>query len=195
MPIIGQQCTRDGRTVCLRMSEAALPVNYDGPGLTLVLGWSNEERRAQGTPASLQGIEFGAASGKLLPLDFCPWCGAKLASNATTVRAHAVTHRGSDGVARVESTPLSRNGERPAGGLAMDAVRPSPPVTAPMPVADGAASLKAIRLRLGISQLELGQKLGLARSSLANYENGRAPVSQRIRKWIAKHEGKPRGRG
>ena len=57
------------------------------------------------------------------------------------------------------------------------------------------SSLKQVRERLGLSQAELGEKLGLARSSVANYENGRAPLSQRLRKWMAKYEKKLDDRG
>src|SRR4051812_9486338 len=174
MPIIGRQCTRDGRTVCLRMSEARLPVNHDGPGLTLVFGWSSEERRAQGAPASVQGIDFCAPSGKLLSLDFCPWCGAKIASSATSVRTHVATREASDGP--IESPLLVLERARPPRAP-IEVVPPPAPMAPPPRAETRSTSLKVLRERLGLSQAELGEKLGLARSSVANYENGRSPLS------------------
>src|ERR1700734_1416641 len=104
MPIIGRQCTRDLRTVCLGMSEAALPVNQSGPGLTLVYGWASEERRAQGTSPSAQGVDFCGTSGRVLPVEYCPWCGAKIASSPTRVRMHVATP-GSPSALRAEPPP------------------------------------------------------------------------------------------
>ena len=81
-------------------------------------------------------------------------------------------------------------------GRAIEVVPPPPP-SAPAPsaparaqAATGSTALKMLREKLGLSQAELGEKLGLARSSVANYENGRSPLSQRLRKWVAKHEAK-----
>lgn len=198
MPIIGRQCTRDGRTLCLRMSQAGLPVNSEGPGLTLVYGWSSEERRAQGLPASIQGVEFRTDSGKVLSFDHCPFCGEELVRSATTVRATVARRTAPEG-ARAELPP--REVERAQKGVrAIEAVPPRPPSApareqAPSAPAreqatTGSTSLKVLREKLGLSQAELGGKLGLARSSVANYENGRSPLSRRIRKWIAKHESK-----
>lgn len=189
MPIIGRQCTRDGRTVCLRMSQAGLPVNHEGPGLTLVYGWSSEERRAQGLPASIQGIEFRTDSGKLLAFDYCPFCGEGLVGSATSVRASVARRAASEG-ARTELPPVGV--ERAQRGVRAIGVVPPRPPSAPAreQAATGSMSLKVLREKLGLSQAELGGKLGLARSSVANYENGRSPLSQRLRKWIAKHEAK-----
>jgi ribosome-binding protein aMBF1 (putative translation factor) len=194
MPMIGRQCTRDGRTVCLRMSQTGLPVNQEGPGLTLVYGWSSEERRAQGLPASIQGIEFRTDSGKPLAFDYCPFCGEEIAGSATSVRA-TVARRTAPESARTELPPVVvERAQR--GGRAIEVVSPHPP-SAPAPSAParaqpatGSTALKVLREKLGLSQAELGEKLGLARSSVANYENGRSPLSQRLRKWIAKHEAK-----
>ena len=59
----------------------------------------------------------------------------------------------------------------------------------PLPVvARTGTRLKHLRERLGLTQGELGERLGLARTSIANYENGRAPLSKRIEKWIAAQE-------
>lgn len=184
MPIIGRQCTRDGRTVCLRMSQTSLPVNQEGPGLTLVYGWASEDRRAQGIPASVQGIELCTPGGRILAFDYCPFCGEKIGGSSTSVRMHGVRRPSPE----AEAAPVVER--RPAERLTP--VAPPAPAAAQTPAhADAAtASLKIIRERLGLSQAELGEKLGLARSSVANYENGRSPLSQRLRKWIAKHEGK-----
>ncbi|AUX45502.1 hypothetical protein SOCE26_069940 [Sorangium cellulosum] len=204
MPIIGRQCTRGGRTVCLRMSQAGLPVNHDGPGLTLVYGWSSEERRAQGIPASIQGVELRTDSGKVLAFDYCPFCGEGLVGSATIVRAPVARRAASEG-ARAELPPVEV--ERTQRGVRAVEVVPPRPSSAPAPsapapsaparsapareqAATGSTSLKVLREKLGLSQAELGGKLGLARSSVANYENGRSPLSQRLRKWIAKHEAK-----
>src|SRR5262245_25875037 len=86
MPILGLQCTRDLKTVCRGMNEAALPVNQSSPGLTLIYGWSSEERRAQGVAPAIQGIDFCTFEGKLLRVEHCPWCGAKIGWSPTTVR-------------------------------------------------------------------------------------------------------------
>jgi DNA-binding XRE family transcriptional regulator len=176
------------------MSEATLPVNQSGPGLTLVYGWPNEDRRSLGVPASVQGIDFTSSSGKVLPLDFCPWCGAKIASSSGAIRNQTSAAAG----AFAPSAPSAPRVEPPAPPPPVEAPRPSRPREAP-PAAEAPAredgprpnaALKAIRERLGLSQAELGEKLGLARSSVANYENGRAPLSQRLLKWIAKNESK-----
>jgi DNA-binding XRE family transcriptional regulator len=76
-------------------------------------------------------------------------------------------------------------------GRAIEVVPPPPP-SAPVSAqqAMGPTALKVLREKLGLSQAALGEKLGLARSSVANYENGRSPLSQRLRKWIAKQEAK-----
>ncbi|WP_437809857.1 helix-turn-helix domain-containing protein [Sorangium sp. So ce1078] len=180
------------------MSQAGLPVNHEGPGLTLVYGWSSEERRAQGIPASIQGIELRTDSGKLLAFDYCPFCGEGLAGSATSVRATVARRPASEG-ARAELPPVEA--ERAQRGVRAIGVVPPRPPSAPArkqapsapareQAATGSMSLKVLREKLGLSQAELGGKLGLARSSVANYENGRSPLSQRLRKWIAKHEAK-----
>ncbi|WP_437965907.1 helix-turn-helix domain-containing protein [Sorangium sp. So ce260] len=193
-----------------------MPVNHEGPGLSLVYGWSSEERRAQGLPASIQGIELRTDSGKLLAFDYCPFCGEGLAGSATSVRATVARRAPSEG-ARAELPPAGA--ERAQRGVRAIGVVPPRPPSAPAreqtpsapareqaprapareqapsapareQAATGAMSLKVLREKLGLSQAELGGKLGLARSSVANYENGRSPLSQRLRKWIAKHEAK-----
>ncbi|KYG08579.1 hypothetical protein BE21_22795 [Sorangium cellulosum] len=191
------------------MSQADLPVNLEGPGLTVVYGWSSEERRAKGLPASIQGIEFRADSGKLLVFDHCPFCGGELAGSATSVRATVARRTASEG-ARTEQPPVKAE-PAPREVRAIEVARPRP-ASAPAreqaatsaaareqaatsaaareQAATGSTSLKVLREKLGLSQAELGGKLGLARSSVANYENGRSPLSQRLRKWIAKHEAK-----
>ncbi|WP_437937579.1 helix-turn-helix domain-containing protein [Sorangium sp. So ce341] len=186
------------------MSQADLPVNLEGPGLTVVYGWSSEERRAKGLPASIQGIEFRTDSGKLLVFDHCPFCGGELAGSATSVRA-TVARRAASESARAEQPPVKVE-RAPRDVRAIEVARPRP-ASAPAPsapatsapareqaareqAATGSTSLKVLREKLGLSQAELGGKLGLARSSVANYENGRSPLSQRLRKWIAKHEAK-----
>ncbi|AGP42031.1 hypothetical protein BE04_39725 [Sorangium cellulosum] len=181
------------------MSQADLPVNLEGPGLTVVYGWSSEERRAKGLPASIQGIEFRADSGKLLVFDHCPFCGGELAGSATSVRATVARRTASEG-ARTEQPPAKAE-PAPREVRAIEVARPRP-ASAPAreqaatsaaareQAATGSTSLKVLREKLGLSQAELGGKLGLARSSVANYENGRSPLSQRLRKWIAKHEAK-----
>jgi len=190
MPMVGRQCTRDGRTVCLRMSETGLPVNQDGPGLTLVYGWASEERRAQGLRASIQGIEFRADSGKVLALDFCPFCGEQIAASATRVRATAAPRTAPES-AHTPAPPVVAE-RAPWAARAIEVVPPPPPPSAPASTqgVTGSTALKVLRGKLGLSQAELGEKLGLARSSVANYENGRSPLSERLRKWIAKHEAK-----
>ncbi|MGK3966883.1 helix-turn-helix transcriptional regulator [Sorangium sp. So ce118] len=198
------------------MSQAGLPVNHEGPGLTLVYGWSSEERRAQGIPASIQGVELRTDSGKLLAFAYCPFCGAELVGSATSVRAPVARRAASEG-ARTELPPVEA--ERAKRGVRASEVVPPRPPSAPAreqapsasareqapsapareqapsasareQAATGSTSLKVLREKLGLSQAELGGKLGLARSSVANYENGRSPLSQRLRKWIAKHEAK-----
>ncbi|WP_437724257.1 helix-turn-helix domain-containing protein [Sorangium sp. So ce861] len=176
------------------MSQADLPVNLEGPGLTVVYGWSSEERRAKGLPASIQGIEFRTDAGKLLVFDHCPFCGGELAGSATSVRA-TVARRAASESARAEQPPAKVE-RAPREVRAIEVAPPRPP-SAPAPsapareqAATGSTSLKELREKLGLSQAELGGKLGLARSSVANYENGRSPLSQRLRKWIAKHEAK-----
>ncbi|WP_437982249.1 helix-turn-helix domain-containing protein [Sorangium sp. So ce117] len=189
MPMIGRQCTRDGRTVCLRMSQTGLPVNQEERGLTLVYGWGSEERRAQGIPASIQGIELRTDAGKVLAFDFCPFCGEKLAGSTNSVRAPVARRAAPEG-ARAESQPAAVERTQRAG-RAVEAVPPTPPsAQARAQAAAGSTTLKVLREKLGLSQAELGEKLGLARSSVANYENGRSPLSQRLRKWVAKHEAK-----
>ena len=42
----------------------------------------------------------------------------------------------------------------------------------------------------GLTQDQIAAAVGKDRSSVANYENGRSPLSQRVRTWMAKHEGK-----
>ncbi|WP_437570315.1 helix-turn-helix domain-containing protein [Sorangium sp. So ce542] len=194
------------------MSQADLPVNLEGPGLTVVYGWSSEERRAKGLPASIQGIEFRTDAGKLLVFDHCPFCGGELAGSATSVRATVARRTASEG-ARTEQPPVKVE-RAPRDVRAIEVARPrpasaasAPPTSAPATsaaareqaareqaareqAATGSTSLKVLREKLGLSQAELGGKLGLARSSVANYENGRSPLSQRLRKWIAKHEAK-----
>lgn len=189
MPIIGRQCTRDGKTVCPRMSQTDLPVNREGAGLTLVYGWPSEERRAQGLPASIQGVEFLTDAGKRLVFDYCPFCGEKIAGSATSVRA-TVARRAAPESARAEPPPAVAERAKRAG-RAIEVVPPPPP-SAPVSAqeATGPTALKVLREKLGLSQAALGEKLGLARSSVANYENGRSPLSQRLRKWIAKQEAK-----
>lgn len=196
MPIIGRQCSRDGRTVCLQMSQAGLPVNHEGPGLTLVYGWSSEERRAQGLPASIQGVELRTDSGKVLAFGYCPFCGAELVRSATSVRA-TVARRAAPESARAEVPPVEvERTQRNVRALEVAPPRPpSAPERAPSApaheqAATGSTPLKVLREKLGLSQAELGGKLGLARSSVANYENGRSPLSRRLRKWIEKHEAK-----
>jgi DNA-binding XRE family transcriptional regulator len=171
------------------MSEAGLPVNREEPGLTVVYGWSSEERRAQGLPASIQGVELRTDSGKVLAFDYCPFCGEKLAGSAKSVRATVARRTASEG-ARTESPPaVVERAQRT--GRAIEAVPPHPPsAPARAQAAAGSTTLKVLREKLGLSQAELGEKLGLARSSVANYENGRSPLSQRLRKWVAKHEAK-----
>jgi DNA-binding XRE family transcriptional regulator len=56
-------------------------------------------------------------------------------------------------------------------------------------VAKPGTRLKKLRERLGLTQFALGERLGIARTTVANYENGRAPLSKQIRKWIAVQEG------
>jgi DNA-binding XRE family transcriptional regulator len=187
MPIIGRQCTRDLRTVCPGMGEAALPVNHGGPGLTLVHGWSSEERRAQGTSPSVQGVDFCSTSGRVLSLEFCPWCGVKIASSPTRVRTQVAAPASAP---RAEPPPPVEVAPPPEPKRAAAESRRAAPEPAPPPAAPGTSSLKVLREKLGLSQAELGEKLGLARSSVANYENGRAPLSQRLRKWMAKYEKK-----
>lgn len=183
MPIIGPQCTRDGRTVCLRMSQTGLPVNNDAAGLTLVYGWPSEERRAQGVPASFQGIELVTTSGKFM-LDHCPFCTGKIAGPSTAVRSSA-GRRAAPEAARTEPA------HSPVVAVARVAeLVPAPKATAQLHDPAASSHLKLIREKLGLSQAELGEKLGLARSSVANYENGRSPLSQRLRSWIAKNESK-----
>lgn len=190
MPMIGRQCMRDGRTVCLRMSQTGLPVNQEEPGLTLVYGWSSEARRAQGLPASIQGVEFRTDSGKVLAFDYCPFCGEKIAGSATSVRATVARRTASEG-ARTELPPVVVERAQRAGRAIEEVVPPHPPsAPARAQAATGSTALKVLREKLGLSQAELGEKLGLARSSVANYENGRSPLSQRLRKWVAKHEAK-----
>ncbi|CAN97877.1 hypothetical protein sce7708 [Sorangium cellulosum So ce56] len=189
MPMIGRQCTRDGRTVCLRMSQTGLPVNQEERGLTLVYGWASEERRAQGIPASIQGVEFRTDSGKVLAFDYCPFCGEKLAGSTNSVRA-PVARRTAPEAPRAESQPAAAERTQRAG-RAVEAVPPTrPSAPARTQAAADSTTLKVLREKLGLSQAELGEKLGLARSSVANYENGRSPLSQRLRKWVAKHEAK-----
>ncbi|WP_437316810.1 helix-turn-helix domain-containing protein [Sorangium sp. So ce385] len=181
------------------MSQADLPVNLEGPGLTVVYGWSSEERRAKGLPASIQGIEFRTDSGKLLVFDHCPFCGGELAGSATSVRATVARRAASEG-ARAEPPPVAAERTRrevraievapPRAPSAPTPSAPTPSAPAREQAATGSTSLKELREKLGLSQAELGGKLGLARSSVANYENGRSPLSQRLRKWIAKHEAK-----
>lgn len=189
MPIIGRQCTRDLKTVCQRMSEASLPVNQSGPGLTLVYGWLNEDRRAQGIPASVQGIELATTTGKHLALDHCPWCGAGIISSGASIRTNAGA-AAPKSAAPVEETKPAPRAKEPARREPEPA--PAPSAARAMHVqgdaAVASAALKALREKLGISQAELGEKLGLARSTIANYENGRAPLSERLRKWMEKHE-------
>ncbi|WP_437877931.1 helix-turn-helix domain-containing protein [Sorangium sp. So ce513] len=185
------------------MSQAGLPVNHEGPGLTLVYGWSSEERRAQGLPASIQGVELRTDSGKVLAFSYCPFCGAELVASATSVRA-TVARRAAPESARAEAPPAEA--ERAQRNVrALDVAPPRPPsatarassttarassTTAREQAAAGSTPLKVLREKLGLSQAELGGKLGLARSSVANYENGRSPLSRRLRKWIEKHEAK-----
>jgi DNA-binding XRE family transcriptional regulator len=171
------------------MSQTGLPVNQEGFGLTLVYGWSSEERRAQGVPASIQGVEFRTDAGKRLVFDYCPFCGERIAGSATSVRA-TVARRTASESARVESQPVVAERAKWAG-RAIEVVPPPPP-SAPVSAqqAMGPTALKVLREKLGLSQAALGEKLGLARSSVANYENGRSPLSQRLRKWIAKQEAK-----
>lgn len=72
----------------------------------------------------------------------------------------------------------------PAGTRGRSLVQP-----AALPVvAKSGTKLKKLREQLGLSQKQLGERLGLARTSVANYENGRAPLSVRIKKWIAAQE-------
>jgi DNA-binding XRE family transcriptional regulator len=189
------------------MSEAGLPVNQSGPGLTLVHGWSSEERRTQGTPATIVGIDFSTAAGRLLSVEYCPFCGGKIASSPPRVRSHtgppapahapaaahepphppaAEAHATTMGVASSRA-PSSREAAPPEP---RPSARTAPEPAPSSPIAAAAPALKALREKLGLSQAELGEKLGLARSSIANYENGRAPLSQRLRKWMAKHEKK-----
>ncbi|MGK3991412.1 helix-turn-helix transcriptional regulator [Sorangium sp. So ce136] len=180
------------------MSQAGLPVNHEGPGLSLVYGWSSEERRAQGLSASIQGVELRTDSGKVLAFDYCPFCGQGIGGSATVVRATVARRAASEG-ARTELPPAGvEHAQR--GVRAIEVVPPRPPsapareqapsAPAREQAATGSTSLKVLREKLGLSQAELGGKLGLARSSIANYENGRSPLSQRLRKWIAKHEAK-----
>jgi DNA-binding XRE family transcriptional regulator len=186
------------------MSEAGLPVNQSGPGLTLVHGWASEDRRTQGAPPTVVGIDFSTAAGRLLAVEYCPFCGGKIASSPTRVRSHtghpapaAAAHAPAAAhepphPAAAEAVASSR---APASREAAPPPEPKPARTAPepapsSPTASSAPALKALREKLGLSQAELGEKLGLARSSIANYENGRAPLSQRLRKWMAKHEKK-----
>ncbi|WP_437783804.1 helix-turn-helix domain-containing protein [Sorangium sp. So ce1097] len=187
------------------MSQAGLPVNHEGPGLTLVYGWSSEERRAQGLPASIQGVELRTDSGKVLAFAYCPFCGAELVGSAMSVRATVARRSASEGV-RTEAPPAAaeraQRGARaetpPAAAertqrsvRAIEVVPPGPPsAPAREQAATGSTPLKVLREKLGLSQAELGGKLGLARSSVANYENGRSPLSRRLRKWIEKHEAK-----
>ncbi|WP_437325530.1 helix-turn-helix domain-containing protein [Sorangium sp. So ce381] len=164
-------------------------MNQEERGLTLVYGWASEERRAQGIPASIQGVEFRNDSGKVLAFDFCPFCGEKLAGSTSSVRAPVARRAAPEG-ARTESPPVAV--ERPQrAGRAVEAVPATPPsAPARAKAATDSTTLKVLREKLGLSQAELGEKLGLARSSVANYENGRSPLSQRLRKWVAKHEAK-----
>ncbi|WP_437758194.1 helix-turn-helix domain-containing protein [Sorangium sp. So ce1389] len=180
------------------MSQAGLPVNHEGPGLSLVYGWSSEERRAQGLAASIQGVELRTDSGKVLAFDYCPFCGVGLGGSATSVRATVARRAASEGT-RAELPPAGVDRAQ-RGVRAIEVVPPRPPsapareqapsAPAREQAATGSTSLKVLREKLGLSQAELGGKLGLARSSIANYENGRSPLSQRLRKWIAKHEAK-----
>ncbi|WP_437596860.1 helix-turn-helix domain-containing protein [Sorangium sp. So ce590] len=171
------------------MSQTGLPVNQEEPGLTLVYGWSSEERRAQGLPASIQGVELRTDSGKVLAFDYCPFCGEKFAGSARSVRATVARRTASEG-ARTESPPVVVERAQRAGRAIEVAPPPPPSAPARAQAATGSTTLKVLREKLGLSQAELGEKLGLARSSVANYENGRSPLSQRLRKWVAKHEAK-----
>lgn len=184
MPIIGPQCTRDGRTVCQRMSLTGLPVNSDGPGLSLIYGWPNEDRKAQGLPASFQGIELVTHSGTAIRLDHCPFCVGRITGSSNPVRSRSAQRPAADAPRPVAPPPVS---ERPAVALAPPP-QPSRVATAAPQQLSPVTGLKLIREKLGLSQAELGEKLGLARSSVANYENGRSPLSRRLRSWIAKHE-------
>ncbi|WP_437588541.1 helix-turn-helix domain-containing protein [Sorangium sp. So ce1000] len=185
------------------MSQTGLPVNREDPGLTVVYGWASEERRAQGLPASIQGVEFRTDSGTVLAFDYCPFCGEKMAGSANSVRATVARRTAPEG-ARTEAPPVAAE-RRQRTGRAIEAVPPHPPsaparakasigstaaATGSTAAATGSTALKVLREKLGLSQAELGEKLGLARSSVANYENGRSPLSQRLRKWVAKHEAK-----
>jgi DNA-binding XRE family transcriptional regulator len=207
MPMLGRRCMRDGRTVCLRMSQTGLPVNHEGPGLRFVYGWSSEERRAQGHPASIQGVELRTHSGEVLALDYCPFCGENIAGSATSVRVTMPRRTAPEEVSaskRPPTVPESARTPSPSAVVeraerarrASEVVPPDPP-SAPVRAqeATDAASLKALREELGLSQAKLGEKLGLARGSIANYENGWSPLSSRVRKWIAKQEAKLAERG
>jgi len=197
MPIIGRQCSRDLKTVCQRMSEASLPVNQSGPGLlTLVYGWANEDRKAQGISAAVQGIELVTSAGRLLPLDHCPWCGGGIVSSSGSVRTNAGAAPAHKPPPPPAPEPAPRSRETPRGTTPPSHRADSEPAPAPRAMhvqgdaAIASAALKSLREKLGISQAELGEKLGLARSTIANYENGRAPLSERLRKWMEKNEKK-----
>jgi DNA-binding XRE family transcriptional regulator len=167
------------------MSEAALPVNHSGPGLTVVYGWVSEERRAQGISPAVQGIDFSGAAGRVLSLEYCPWCGAKIVSSPTRVRTQPAAPVSAP---RPEPPPPAVEAAPPPEPKRASRAAADPTPAPATPAAPSTSPLKVLRERLGLSQAELGEKLGLARSSVANYENGRAPLSQRLRKWMAKHE-------
>ncbi len=188
MPMIGRQCTRDGRTVCLRMSQTGLPVNQEERGLTLVYGWASEERRAQGIPASIQESSSAPTRAR--------------SSRSTSARFAARSSRGARAASERPSRGARRSrrphrvaaggGRAPAAGRARGRGRAghfSERIGAReggdrLDDAEGAS--REARALAGRAR----RKLGLARSSVANYENGRSPLSQRLRKWVAKHEPK-----
>lgn len=47
-----------------------------------------------------------------------------------------------------------------------------------------AQKLRKTRLFLNITQRELSVRLGISASTISRYENGRTPVSPRVRKWV-----------
>ena len=59
---------------------------------------------------------------------------------------------------------------------------------APAAVSHDGARLQAARKRAGLSQSELAAELGIARATIANVEQGRAPMTRALRQWLEGQE-------
>ena len=125
---------------------------------------------------------------KVNVISFCPSCGASLDEDEHLVLAGSDSESNAE-IRRLREALATEKQKHQDYVRAMSAAAMThrPKVPELPKVSRSGAKLNATRERLGLSQIQLGDRLGLARSSVANYENGLAPLSKKVRAWMERN--------